>query len=99
MRVLTFLLVLSFACGDDAGTTDDPSTDGITPRDMGGARDQGSVDAFNPLTDPTEGPAAGNPEGDCAIPAEAGPEDTSSPDHVVGTVCTWGHGPRGHRRL
>src|SRR5690606_23789253 len=32
----------------------------------------------------TPGPAAGNPDGECAIPAEARPEDTSSPDHVVG---------------
>ena len=45
----------------------------------------GGVDVDNPLTDPTEGPPAGNAEGGCAIPAEAGPEDTSSPDHVVGT--------------
>jgi hypothetical protein len=26
-----------------------------------------------------------HPDGDCAIPAEAGPADSSSPDHVVGT--------------
>jgi hypothetical protein len=47
-------------------------------------RDGGSVDASNPLTDPEDGPPAGNPDGTCAIPPEAGPEDTSSPDHVVG---------------
>ena len=40
---------------------------------------------MNPLTDPESGPPAGNPDGTCAIPAEAGPEDTSSPDNVVGT--------------
>ncbi|MBL4685618.1 MAG: hypothetical protein JKY37_13570 [Nannocystaceae bacterium] len=39
----------------------------------------------NPLTDPLEGPAAGNPEGDCAIPAEAGLADVSAPTTVVGT--------------
>jgi len=38
----------------------------------------------NPLTDPKEGPPAGNPDGKCSIPAEAGLEDVSSPDHVVG---------------
>lgn len=38
----------------------------------------------NPLTNPEDGPPAGNPDGDCAIPGEAGPEDTSSPDRVVG---------------
>jgi hypothetical protein len=45
----------------------------------------GSVEVVNPLTDPEEGPAAGNPDGACAVPAEAGPEDSSDPDHVVGT--------------
>ncbi|MGE0788618.1 MAG: hypothetical protein AB7S26_23305 [Sandaracinaceae bacterium] len=42
------------------------------------------VDPHNPLTNPEDGPPAGNQDGDCAIPAEAGPEDTSSPDHVIG---------------
>lgn len=49
------------------------------------ARDAGSVDAANPLTNPTDGPPAGNPDGTCSIPPEAGPEDSSSPDTVVGT--------------
>jgi len=39
----------------------------------------------NPLANPASGPAAGNPNGQCAIPAEAGLEDVSAPDHVVGT--------------
>jgi hypothetical protein len=39
----------------------------------------------NPLTDPLEGPAAGNPEGGCSVPAEAAPEDVSNPTRVVGT--------------
>lgn len=38
----------------------------------------------NPLSDPSDGPPAGNPEGHYAIPAEAFPEDTTSPDHVIG---------------
>jgi hypothetical protein len=38
----------------------------------------------NPLTDPDDGPPAGNPDGDCAVPDEARPADTSSPDVVVG---------------
>ena len=29
-------------------------------------------------------PAAGNPQGTCAIPEEAKPADTRTPDHVVG---------------
>jgi hypothetical protein len=39
----------------------------------------------NPLTDPEDGPPAGNPEGDCDIPAQAGLEDVSNPTTVVGT--------------
>lgn len=37
-----------------------------------------------PPTDPSTGPQAGNPDGHCAIPAEAQAEDTSTPDHVIG---------------
>ncbi len=39
----------------------------------------------NPLTNPAQGPAAGNPDGECAIPAEARPVDTRTPDRVVGS--------------
>lgn len=45
----------------------------------------GGVDVPNPLTDPQDGPPAGNPDGACEIPAEAGLEDVSSPTAVVGT--------------
>lgn len=38
----------------------------------------------NPLTDPLGGPLAGNPEGACSIPNEAGLEDTSAPTNVIG---------------
>jgi len=38
----------------------------------------------NRLADPTSGPPAGNPDGQCQVPSEAWPEDVSSPDHVVG---------------
>jgi len=94
MRKLLGIAVLgivsgwSLGCGGGGG---DPDTDGGTEtrRDAGGPptpRDAGpGVDASNPLTNPEDGPPAGNPDGDCTIPAEAGPEDTSSPDRVVGT--------------
>src|SRR5688572_12890299 len=39
----------------------------------------------DPNTNPDDGPPPGNPDGKCAIPAEAQAEDTSKPDHVVGT--------------
>ncbi|MBN1757229.1 MAG: hypothetical protein JW863_02860 [Chitinispirillaceae bacterium] len=40
----------------------------------------------NPLTEPEDGfPPAGNPDGADLIPAAAGPEDVSEPDHIIGT--------------
>jgi hypothetical protein len=67
--------------GEDAGSAGEPGGAG------GGAASGrgGGASVENPLTDPEDGPAAGNPDGDCGIPAEAGLEDTSTPDHVVGT--------------
>ena len=44
----------------------------------------GGVDVPNPLTDPEDGPPAGNPDGTCEIPAAAGLADVSSPRTVVG---------------
>jgi hypothetical protein len=43
------------------------------------------VTVTNPLANPLSGPPAGNPSGTCQVPSEAGPEDVSSPDHVIGT--------------
>jgi hypothetical protein len=42
------------------------------------------VEVDNPLTDPEDGPPAGNPDGDCPVPAEAGLADVSNPTTVVG---------------
>ncbi|MCB9621657.1 MAG: hypothetical protein H6724_19640 [Sandaracinus sp.] len=87
MRKLAgIVVVLALACGGGGGGTDDdggtrPGRDGSTPT----MRDAGSVDANNPLTNPEDGPPAGNPEGGCPIPPEASTEDTTSPDRVVGT--------------
>ena len=44
--------------------------------------DPGGLD--NPLTDPDDGPAAGNPDGACEVPAEAGLADVTNPRSVVG---------------
>jgi hypothetical protein len=38
----------------------------------------------NPLANPEDGPPAGNPDGNSPVPLEAGPEDVSSPDHIIG---------------
>ncbi len=39
----------------------------------------------DPHTDPSAGPAAGNPDGACAVPADAWLEDVTTPTTVVGT--------------
>ncbi|MFN0251189.1 MAG: hypothetical protein ACKV2T_30215 [Kofleriaceae bacterium] len=49
------------------------------------ACDDGGVDVDNPLTDPVDGPAAGNPDGTCAIPSDAGLANVANPRTVVGT--------------
>ena len=73
--------------GEDGGAADSSRRDsGTSPGDSATPpTDSGGVDADNPLTRPEDGPPAGNADGTCPIPAEAGPEDSSSPDRVVGT--------------
>jgi hypothetical protein len=44
----------------------------------------GTAPVENPLTDPEDGPPAGNPDGACEVPVEAGLADVSSPRTVVG---------------
>jgi hypothetical protein len=56
-----------------------------TPGGTGGGGSTGSGNGGNPNTNPDDGPAAGNPDGKCDVPAEAQVEDTSSPTTVVGT--------------
>ena len=45
---------------------------------------EGGVDVPNPLTNPEDGPPAGNLEGECPVPPEAALADVSSPTTVVG---------------
>ena len=68
--VLTAGLVVG--CNEDEKSGDDGSGGGKT------------IEVNNPLDHPEDGPAAGNPDGDCDVPAEAGPEDVSNPTTVVG---------------
>jgi hypothetical protein len=44
-----------------------------------------TVQFTNPLSNPQDGPPAGNPDGTSPVPAGAGTEDVSNPDHVIGT--------------
>ena len=50
-----------------------------------GSKGVDSVHVYNPLTNPLDGPPAGNPDGKDPIPAAAGLADVSTPDHVIGT--------------
>lgn len=43
-----------------------------------------SDEPANPMTDPESGPPPGNPDGSCAVPADAQAEDVSNPTTVVG---------------
>jgi hypothetical protein len=65
---------------DDSSDSSD-SDEGLvnTPDEL---TEPGLVD--NPLTQPELGPAAGNPEGGCAVPSEALPVNTSAADNIVG---------------
>ena len=50
----------------------------------GGSGGSGGGDTISTLTNVQDGPAAGNPDGHCDVPADAAPEDVSSPTTVVG---------------
>jgi hypothetical protein len=49
-----------------------------------GDNDIDTVKFQNPLANPNDGPAAGNPNGTYPVPSEAGPEDVTIPDQVIG---------------
>jgi hypothetical protein len=76
-------------CSDGAGGGADPTDGGVDTKTAGGdtalpGTDTAPVDS-GPPTDPADGPQPGNPDGKCAVPAEAALEDVSSPRTVVGT--------------
>jgi hypothetical protein len=66
-------------------TNDSPSRSDSNDDDAPANDDDDGGAVQNPLTNPADGPAAGNPDGDCSVPAEAQLEDTSQPDQVVGS--------------
>ena len=86
--------------GGGTNTTTTTSNGGSTTSTNGGSGNGGTssrggstnasggatTQVTNPLTNPESGPAAGNPDGKCAIPAEAGLANTTTgTKHVVGT--------------
>jgi len=70
--------------GSDADADDDDAPANTAGADDDGADAADPSDVENPLTDPEDGPAAGNPDGDCAVPSEALPADTTNADNIVG---------------
>ncbi len=71
------------ASGAGAGGSTGAGSGGSTGAGSGGTAGGGGVE--NPLTDPESGPPAGNPDGECEVPAEAALEDSSNPDRAVGS--------------
>jgi len=99
LRTLSILLVtLLLACGDDSGGGGEGGDSGEGSSGEGGTSGDGSSGMSGNSgaggNSGTGGTAitpddlmleAGNPDGNCAIPQDARPEDISSPDHVIGT--------------
>jgi hypothetical protein len=76
---------------DGSSDEDQAANDGEigSPDDEADSTDDGSnADSANgaqaPVTHFADGPAAGNPEGGCAVPTEAQPVDTRLADNIVG---------------
>jgi hypothetical protein len=65
--------------GGTSGTSGTSSSSGTSGGTSGSSGDAGSG------TNPDDGPAAGNPSGGCAVPAEAQAESIASPKTVIGT--------------
>lgn len=82
------VVALALGCGGDdapgAGGTGGGGSSGGASGSSGGSSGS-SGDPSLPPTDPASGPAAGNPDGACDVPAEARAEDSSRPTTVVGT--------------
>ena len=68
------LLIVPSGCGSGGGATEGPPGQTDAP---------GQTITFPPVN-PEGGPPAGNPDGTALIPAGAGLEDVSAPDHIIG---------------
>ena len=73
--------------GTASGGTSSGGSSGATSGNGGSTSGSGGTSGSNAgsgATDPGDGPPAGNPDGNCDVPAEGALEDTSAPEHVVG---------------
>ncbi len=83
--VLSTALLLAGCDEDSSGGDDDGGDTGGRGAGGGGSGTGGlSPAAGGSPAHEGGGPPAGNPDGDCAVPAEAGAVDTASPDRVIG---------------
>lgn len=82
-------MAFAMACnGGDASSqsaTEADDVGGDAADDFAPSDETADGDGGPPPPSPDEGPAAGNPDGQCEIPADAMPADVSSPTTVVGT--------------
>lgn len=87
VTMASVLAATALGCGDSAGDGGDGGSGAGSTTGAGAGNTTGtggSVDVPNPLTNPEDGPPAGNPDGKCEVPADAGLADSSSPTTVVG---------------
>lgn len=84
LPVLVALGAISLGCGGEGDGG--PGAPGGSSGSGGSSTENpgNPVDVENPLTDPEDGPPAGNPDGGCEIPEAAAPADSSSPTTVIG---------------
>src|SRR4051812_22944480 len=98
LALVTSIAALA-ACSSDGDSTGAPTSPGGAPSDPGNdggdgngtTAGGGTIPGGGPTLDggattphPESGPKAGNPDGKAIVPAEAQPEDVSSPKTVVG---------------
>lgn len=85
LLVVTWVGAAALGCGSDTGSDAGPSDRGSSGSGGGaGGGGGGGGDDDETPTPLDDLPPAGNPDGTCAVPAEAEAEDTSNPTTVVG---------------
>lgn len=80
----TCLVLVSFACGGDGGD-DAASSDADASAGGGSSGAQSASSSSSGGSGLTPDAAPGTPDDKCGVPAEAGPEDVSTPTTVVGS--------------
>jgi hypothetical protein len=80
VAALLAAVLLLAGCGGSPEPSDVDSGSGV----IGDAPATSGTASPSPEPQPPPPPAPGNPDGGAAVPAEAGPEDTSNPTRVIG---------------